>query len=49
LDSLPNNWHTYWGQVRIHNLLRQLVKAGDIVNSGSRRWPKWVLGPIAPR
>jgi ATP-dependent DNA helicase RecG len=49
LDKLPEVLTDEQKLNRIHNLLRQLVKAGDIVNSGSRRWPKWVLGPIAPR
>lgn len=49
LDKLPEVLTDEQKLNRIHNLLRQLVKAGDIVNSGSRRWPRWVLGPSAPR
>lgn len=49
IDKLPELLTQEQKLNRIHNLLRQLVKAGDIVNSGSRRWPRWVLGPRAPR
>lgn len=49
LDKLPEVLTEEQKLNRIHNLLRQLVKAGDIVNGGSRRWPRWVLGPMAPR
>jgi len=49
IDKLPELLTQEQKLNRIHNLLRQLVKAGDIVNSGSRRWPRWVLGPRAQR
>lgn len=48
IDKLPELLTQEQKLNRIHNLLRQLVKAGDIVNSGSRRWPRWVLGSKAP-
>ncbi len=44
LDKLPEVLTQEQKLNRVHNLLRQLVKAGDIVNSGSRRWPRWILG-----
>jgi len=44
LDKLPEVLTEEQKVNRIHNLLRQLVKAGDIVNIGSRRWPRWVPG-----
>lgn len=44
LDKLPEVLTQAQKLNRIHNLLRQLAEAGSIVNSGSRRWPKWVLG-----
>lgn len=47
LDKLPEVLTQAQKLNRIHNLLRQLAEAGSIVNSGSRRWPKWVLGPPA--
>lgn len=44
LDKLPEVLTETQKLNRIHNLLRQLAETGSIVNSGSRRWPKWVLG-----
>jgi ATP-dependent DNA helicase RecG len=46
LDKLPEVLTQAQKLNRIHNLLRQLAKGGFIVNSGSRRWPKWVLAPV---
>jgi len=48
VDKLPELLTQDQKLNRVHNLLRHLVKAGAIVNSGSRRWPRWVLGPKAP-
>lgn len=48
VDKLPELLTQDQKLNRVHNLLRDLVKAGAIVNSGSRRWPRWVLGPKAP-
>lgn len=44
LDKLPEALTQAQKLNRVHNLLRQLAEAGRIVNSGSRRWPRWVLG-----
>jgi ATP-dependent DNA helicase RecG len=44
LDKLPEVLTSEQKLNRVHNLLRQLAKTGQIVNSGSRRWPRWVLG-----
>ncbi|MFN9479380.1 MAG: RNA-binding domain-containing protein [Betaproteobacteria bacterium] len=44
LDKLPEVLTHAQKLNRIHNLLRQLAEAGRIVNSGSRRWPQWMLG-----
>ncbi len=44
LDKLPEALTQAQKLNRVHNLLRQLAEAGRIVNSGSRRWPQWVLG-----
>lgn len=44
LDKLPEALTQAQKLNRVHNLLRQLAEAGLIVNSGSRRWPQWVLG-----
>ncbi|MBI3157751.1 MAG: putative DNA binding domain-containing protein [Burkholderiales bacterium] len=44
LDKLPEVLTHEQRLNRSHNLLRQLAKAGDIVNTGSRRWPRWVPG-----
>ena len=46
LDKLPEVLTPAQKLNRIHNLLRQLAKGGVIVNSGSRRWPKWVLATV---
>ncbi len=43
LDKLPEVLTQTQKLNRIHNLLRQLAAAKIIVNSGSRRWSKWVL------
>ena len=48
LDKLPEVLTPAQKLNRIHNLLRQLAAGGVIVNSGSRRWPKWILArPVA--
>jgi ATP-dependent DNA helicase RecG len=44
LDKLPDALTQAQKLNRVHNLLRQLVAGGRIVNSGSRRWPRWILG-----
>jgi ATP-dependent DNA helicase RecG len=44
LDKLPEMLTRAQKLNRVHNLLRQLADAGFIANSGSRRWPQWVLG-----
>ena len=46
LDKLPEVLTQAQKLNRIHNLLRQLAEGGVIVNSGSRRWLKWVLAPV---
>lgn len=43
LDKLPEVLSQAQKLNRIHNLLRQLAEAGVIVNTGTRRWSKWVL------
>ena len=43
LDKLPEVLTPAQKLNRIHNLLRRLADDGVIVNSGSRRWPSWVL------
>lgn len=48
LDKLPEVLTHQQKLNRIHNLLRQLAEAGLIVNSGGRRWPKWVMRSTEP-
>jgi ATP-dependent DNA helicase RecG len=42
-NIFPDSMTDFERSVRIRNLLQKLSKAGKIENSGSRKYPKWVL------
>ena len=42
LDKLPEFLDAHQREIKVHNLLREMVKNGRIENAGTKRKPKWV-------
>jgi ATP-dependent DNA helicase RecG len=43
-DNLSDSLDQKQKRNKIHNLLQSMSKQGKIVNTGSNRHPKWVIG-----
>ena len=43
LPKLPDRFNFEQKRIRVHNLLQELRRSGNIVNQGTRRKPAWIL------